>query len=71
MGRIGEPGEKIAEPSGVRWSWDLAGSEEEDHPRVSATEGQPKDAETGWWPSSRSIVPRVCGADLQAEKGGN
>jgi hypothetical protein len=51
MCRIGEPGEKISEPSEVVWSWDLAGSEEEDHPKVSANEGQPKDAERGWWPS--------------------
>ncbi len=51
MCRIGEPGEKTSEPSGVAWSWNPAGSEEEDHPKVSANEGQPKDAETGWWPS--------------------
>jgi hypothetical protein len=51
MCRIGEPGEKTSEPSGVAWSWDLAGSEAEDHPKVSADEGQLKDAETGWWQS--------------------
>jgi hypothetical protein len=37
--RIGEPGYKTFEPSGVAWSWDLAGSEEEGHTKVSANEG--------------------------------
>src|SRR5687768_3610100 len=70
MCRSGEPGEKPSEPSGVAWSWDLAGSEEEDHPKVSANEGHPKDAETGWWQSSRRIVPRVCGASPTGRDGG-
>jgi hypothetical protein len=51
MCRIGEPGEKTSEPSRVTWSGALAGSAEEDHPRVSAHEGPPKDAETGLWQS--------------------
>jgi len=50
-GRIGEPGEKTAEPSRVAWSWDLAGSEAEDHTKVSAHEGQPESADTGLWQS--------------------
>ena len=51
MCRIGEPGSKTSEPSGVAWSWDPAGSAEEDHPKVSANAGQLKDAETGLWQS--------------------
>jgi hypothetical protein len=47
MCRSGAPGEKPSEPSRVAWSWALAGSAAEDHPKGSANAGPPKDPEQG------------------------
>jgi hypothetical protein len=45
--RIGAPGEQPSEPSGVAWSWALAGSAAEEPTQGSAHAGQPQDAERG------------------------